>query len=266
MFRECDWISHEEHMAFILDKEREFNKRTGHSLFEESTDKMLVIQLAYYNLDRIKPLLLSLFDEGQGRPAENLQKVMWSCFLYVAGRKYLRMPLDTWFEKVKEKRLYYTLIGCNKPDEVPGVGSYYDLMNRFWMGDRIRYSREVMYDARRNSRKGKMEVGEDNKIKDKDYKAEDMKQAYLANLPLSRNSDRISQQLVTFMAVYPSMENGCIPPVRVGAIDSTAVQENASRFGHAACGHKRLDCQSRQLCGMNACFACPDGSMGFLFC
>lgn len=56
------------------------------------------------------------------------------------------------------------LIGCASPEELPPLGSYYDFMNRFWMGSRDNRSRSALLPAGRNGKKPKKLIGADGKL------------------------------------------------------------------------------------------------------
>ena len=263
MFKKSDWISHEDYLATVWREERERQRLTGESLFRGTLELTLLRQMTYLNLDRVLPLVAQLYSEDMGRPASP-QRVIRSLFLFVAskGRTGAGFSLDNWVTEAKCKKELYVLMGCSSPEEVPSVSAHYDFLDKIWAGDRTEYKRGFPFDAMANHRKEKMKVGEDNKVIETVYKVEEMAKNYGAGVPLSRNDERGAQQFVTFLGVYPSIENGCIPKVICAGIDSSALPEHASRYGKTACGIKRRFCEFRHVCGTSATSSCLSGSIG----
>ena len=207
---------------------------------------------------------MSFYSEDQGRPTK-VQNTIRSLFLYVAclGRTGTAFSLDDWVIEVKCRKELYVLCGCSSPDEVPSVGSHYNLIDRFWAGDKKRYSKDAIYDACSNHSKGKIKLGEDKKVDEPESITEMVSSIYEAGIPLGRNYERYLQQFHAFMGVYPSMKNGCIPKVICAGWDSSALKEHASPFGTCECGRNRLTCKYRSVCGRSARFSAPDISIGY---
>ena len=264
MLKESWWQSHEDYIDFVMGMNQQAYAKTGQSLFRTPSDKFLAIHMTYFDLDLVKPLVMSLYSEEKGRPPL-VQETMRSLFLYTAslGKTGMAYSLDEWVIELSCRKELQVLIGCSSPDSIPSLGGHYGFLDRVWAGAKERYSRKAEYDACANYTKGKMCIGEDNKILDTAFETEVMDRLYRSGIPLGRNNERISQQLLAFLAIYPSMENGCIPKVVCAGCDSSALPEHGSKFGRCKCGRNRLFCQYRGVCGMSAKFSAPDGSVGF---
>jgi len=262
MFKDSDWVTHEEYCSFVSEMDKEHERQYEQSLFRTPHEKVLVKQMCYLNLDRAKRLIMSLYSDCKGRRPK-AQIVLRCLILYVAclGKTGAGFALDDWVIEVKCRKELYVLCGCKTPNEVPEIGTLYDLLNRFWMGDKECTGQ--VFDARMNHRKSAIKLGEDNKIEDPEYKVSETTERYLDDVPMSYNYERITQQLLAFLGVYPSMENGCIPKVVAVSCDSSALKEHANPFGKCKCGKERMTCSFRNICGTPAKFSAPGASRGF---
>ena len=262
MIHDSTWVTHDEYADFVWKMDNDHRNLTGDSLFRTPQEKQMAKHMLLFNLDLVKPLIASLYSE-RGKPAK-AQITLRSLFLYAACcGKIAPMSLDEWPIEVKLRKELYVLIGCSSKDDVPELQTHYDLLDRLWAGNKTRYSQAAEFDARINCRKSRMQIGEDNKILDPDFKVEEQDRLYNEGIPLGRNDERYIQQFFAFMAVYPSMECGCIPKVICASCDSSALSEHGSQFGKCKCGGNRLNCSWRGICGTPARFSACDGSVGF---
>ena len=67
-----------------------------------------------------------------GRPAENQPEILRSLVMMVVGHED---SVDSWVERLRNDDVLAIICGLVS-GEVPGVGTYYDLLNRFWLASR----------------------------------------------------------------------------------------------------------------------------------
>ncbi|MBC7319881.1 hypothetical protein H5T89_04480 [bacterium] len=93
---------------------------------EEYSD--LINRLFYLNLYNAYKVL-SPYYSNTGRPAKFQAEILRSLIAMVHLRIY---SITTWVKKLKTDKVLAIICGFD-PDDVPGVGTFYDFLNRFWI-------------------------------------------------------------------------------------------------------------------------------------
>ena len=155
MFKPDSWQSHNEYRTLV----NLFGKRLSRNpqkysfdTYHEECQKLLNL-----NLDPASEYI-SRFYSKTGRPAKNQAQILRSLILFVLlfNKTKARTSLTKWVCEVLPSSVSLTiLVGCASADELPPLGSYYDLMNRLWLGTRDSYSRYALLPANKNGKKQK---------------------------------------------------------------------------------------------------------------
>ena len=265
MFSEENWLLHNNHMRMLLEADQKHRREhNGEPIYNTELKAQALLKMLYLDLDPVMGIIGDLYSPSEGAPSKQVDKVFRSDYLRIAvnGLRVSSMGKKKWAKEVDQDPFWHLLIGCKEGEKTPRIASHYDLANKLWAGDLERYSSNSSYSARKNAHDGKLEIGPDNKIVDKAFKISTMHDEFMQEHRLSGNQERYLQQLVTLLAVFPSMENGVIPRVHCCGLDSTAWAEKACVFGKAQCD-KRMNCPYRANCGLSGRYSCPDGHIGY---
>ena len=164
MFKPDSWQSHNEYRTIVTKIGRKLsrnNAKYSFDTYEEERQKLFNL-----NLDPLAGFIQTFYSAG-GRPAKHQAQILRSLILFVLlfNKTKARTSLTLWVREVLPNSISLAvLIGCSSLDELPPLGSYYDFMNRFWMGTRNLYSRTALLPAGRNGKKPKKLIGADGKL------------------------------------------------------------------------------------------------------
>ena len=159
MFKPELWQSHDEYRTLVTTVGRRLsrnNPKYSFDLYKEEQDKLLNL-----DLDPLLDLIPAYYSDG-GRPAQHQAQLLRSLVLFVLlfNKTRAGTSLTSWVREVLPASISLTvLIGCSSTDELPPPGSYYDLMNHFWQGDRHVYSRSSLLPSGRNGKKPQKVIG-----------------------------------------------------------------------------------------------------------
>ncbi|MCL6448045.1 MAG: hypothetical protein K6U04_07845 [Armatimonadetes bacterium] len=102
----------------------------------------IYLQSIVHHKDGIKKLWLLDLDELRGelgpcyaltgRPAENQPELLRSLVMMVECRED---SVDSWVERLRNDDILAIICGF-LPGEIPGVGTYYDFLDRFWLASK----------------------------------------------------------------------------------------------------------------------------------
>lgn len=265
MFKHESWQSHDEYRTIVTTIGRRLSRNNPKYFFHEFDEERQ--KLLNLNLD---PLLeyIPRFYSKRGRPAEHQAQILRSLILFVLlfNKTKARTSLTLWVREVLPNSISLAvLIGCAPLDELPPLGSYYDFMNRFWMGPRDQYSRTALLPAGRNGRKPKKLIGADGKLAEPEdpctVAARDIVNDILDGKPASDNPEAALQKIFSILAVLPSVRLGPIDAQNLTLSgDGTAVVSHSSPYGRhlSSCGTL---CPYRDGCGRH--YSDPDAAWGW---
>lgn len=261
MFRPELWQSHDEYRTTITTA-RHSNPEYFFHGYEEECQKLLSL-----DLDPLLDYIPGFYSPG-GRPAKHQAQILRSLILFTLlfNKTKARTSLTLWVREVLPRSFALTVLtGCPGPDDLPPLGSYYDFMDRFWMGPRDRYSRTALLPPGRNGKKPKKLIGADGKLEEPEdpctVTARDIVNDILAGKPAADNPEAALQKIFSILAVLPSVRLGLIDPQDLTLSgDGTAVASHSSPFGRhlPSCGK---DCPYRDGCGRH--YSDPDAAWGW---
>jgi hypothetical protein len=236
-------ISHEQYRQHVrrwiehYENDESFQKTLDRHFKEAS----IITEL---DLDRAIPIIMSLYcPTGQGKPRDGL------CML----RSLLLMTLlkepsiTKWVERTREKPLLAILCGFD-PEDVPGIGTYYDFINKIIDGPyRKKLSDETRrseYNAKRHHRHLKKESEDKKAQRDANQTAsQKLADKLLAEADQPRTEDfrKILEDLLVLIGILPSVEAGLIDDLQNLAVtgDGSILQTGASSNGKPTCSCRK---------------------------
>lgn len=265
MFKPGSWQSHDEYRTLVITMGRRLSRNNPKYFFNEYDEERQ--KLLNLNLDPLLEYIPRFYSEG-GRPAEHQAQILRSLILFVLlfNKTKARTSLTLWVQEVLPNSISLAvLIGCSSLDQLPPLGSYYDFMNRFWMGTGNLYSRTALLPAGRNGKKQKKLIGADGKLAEPEdpctVTSKDIVNDILDGKPAADNPEAALQKIFSILAVLPSVRLGLIDTQNLTLSgDGTAVVSHSSPYGRHLSSCVR-DCPYRDGCGRH--YSDPDASWGW---
>jgi hypothetical protein len=202
------------------------------------------------NLDRLFPLVLDRYSHT-GRPAKNQPEIFRALVVMI----HLKEGVTSFVKRLKVHPLLAVACGF-EPNSVPGVGTFYDYIDRFWLGEE---PSKALREPRKKKRK-KPKGGE--KLPEEDTN----RVAYLVTKVLEGCSfegpEMLLQKILAECAVKPSLDLGLCGEGRklVFAGDGTPLETGASHLGKKACSCRE---QGIYRCSCSRLYTSPTANWGW---
>lgn len=202
------------------------------------------------DLDRLLALALSRYSHT-GRPAKNQPEI----FRALVVMTHLKEEITSFVKRLKAHPVLAAVCGF-EPDSVPGVGTFYDFLDRFWLGDE---PPKVLREPRRKKSK-KPKGGE--KLPEEDTN----RVSTLVSMVLDGHSfegpETLLQRIMTVCAVKPSFDLGLCGDSRklVFAGDGAPLETGASHLGKKICSCKK---QGIYYCSCPRLYTGPTANWGW---
>ena len=223
MFKPGSWQSHGEYRTSVTTVGRRLSRNNPKYSFNEYDEERQ--KLLNLNLDPLLEYIPGFYSKG-GRQAARQAQILRSLILFVLlfNKTKARTSLTLWVRKVLPKSISLAvLIGCASLEELPPLGSYYDFMNRFWIGSRNRYSRTALLPAGKNGKNPKTLIGADGKLAEPEdpctVTARDIVNDILDGKPAADNPEAALQKIFSMPAgitfdksghpIYPAGHEMC---------------------------------------------------------
>ena len=164
MFKPELWQSHNEYRTIVNSLGRRLsrnNPRYQFDTYRKERQKLLSL-----NLDPLRDYL-ALFYSSEGRPAIHQAQILRSLILFTLlfNRTDAKISLTSWSGMFSPNSISLAcLCGFSSVEDLPPLGSYYDLMNRLWLNPREHYSRSALLPAGKNGKKPQKTIGSDGKL------------------------------------------------------------------------------------------------------
>ena len=216
------WRSHDQFQVWLEEKLLSFLPEHEKEIryYADILEKVYVL-----DLDRVLTLVLDRYSYT-GRPAKNQPEI----FRALVVMSHLKEGITPFVERLRALPVLATVCGFNA-DCVPGVGTFYDFLNRFWLGDE---PPKVLREPQRKKSK-KPKSGE------KLPEEEPSRVTMLVNKVLDGHSFKgpevLLQKILTECAVKPSLNLGLCGDSRklVFAGDGTPLETGSSPLGKKIC-------------------------------
>lgn len=250
------WQSHQEYLYFLhetkvyLDSSQRLRLRLEFGAVRE--------KLRMLDLDPVMEYL-SAFYSPIGRPAKNQPQILRSLVLMMLLGF---TSLTAWLLKLRADSLLAVLIGC-RPDSLPPLGSYFDLMDRLWTQPEPlqKTGRKDLFPKDKNS-KPSQKPGKGKKLPNKHSGITEKLAVYaLSHEGFPFHYEERLQQLFRLAALIPSLRDGLFPAHGVTLSgDGTCVHSHASPYGHRVCGCSKSGISG---CSCKRHFSDPDAHWGW---
>jgi hypothetical protein len=112
--------THSQFLEFVQTRRAQLNVRVPHD------ETPLWCKFRRLDLSAAYPILARLYKPDQGRPARPPEDMLRSCLLMLECHI---TSVPVWVHRLKEQSFYALLSGFD-PDDVPGVGTFYDFQDR----------------------------------------------------------------------------------------------------------------------------------------
>ena len=264
MFKPELWQSHNEYRTIVNSLGKKLSRNNPRYQFDTySRERQKLLSL---NLD---PLMdyLPPFYSPEGRPAKNQAQILRSLILFTLlfNRTNAKTSLTASVRDVLPRSISLACI-CGFPslEDLPPLGSYYDLMNRLWIGSRQPYARSALLPAGKNGKKPDKTIGSDGKLAEESYDIFSARHTVdlIRNAsPASDNPEAALQEIFSLLAVLPSIRLGLINLADLTISgDGTAVVSHTFPYGRhlSSCS---LSCPFRKTCGRH--YSDPDAAWGW---
>ena len=234
MFNTQTWQSHDKYQTHLNTVWKRLSRnRSKYQTDNYEREEQKLINL---NLDPVRDYLVQFYSTF-GRPAIHQDIILRSLILFVLlfNKTRAGTSLTSWVREVlPSSTALQAIIGCRAPQDLPPLGSYFDFMNRLWLGDRRIYSRSYLFPAGKNGKKPKKNIGPDGKLEEEDkLYTKVLVEQILDGRRISDNPEGILQDVFFLAAVLPSAMLGLIPNHGLTISgDGTAVPSHTSCFGH----------------------------------
>lgn len=183
--------------------------------------------------------------------------------------------ITKWHLELQVNPLYCYIIGV-EPDNVPGIASHYDFINRLWIADESYDKSKLLFFSRKP--KKKYAKNEKKPPKNKETVKKIVKQILEKERSFKRRPERIFQNIFAKISVEPSAKLGLLGNINKLSIsgDGTCIKSGASSRGIKVCkcienGIYNCDCK-RKFSDPNATWGWDSyhgtwfyGYSGFLF-
>ncbi len=265
MFKPELWQSHNEYRTLVNTVARRLSRNNPKYFFSPyEKERQMLFSL---NLDPTMDYIMTFYS-STGRPAKNQAQILRSLILFTIlfNKTKARTSLTLWVTEILPNSVPLSLlIGCPSTEDLPPLGSYYDFMDRFWLGSRDRYSRSWLLPSGKNGKKPKKVIGPDGKLVEPEgpspVTTRDIVDRIMDGQPASDNPDAALQRIFFLLAVLPSIRLGLINPAELTLSgDGTAVPSHASPSGRhlTSCPSS---CPYRNACPRH--YSDPDAGWGW---
>lgn len=183
------------------------------------------------DLSKVSSILSDRYSPNRGAPSRDPVDLFRSLLLMELVHE---RSIDAWVKRMKSFPLWAILSGF-VPDDVPGVGTFYDFLKRLWLASSAHLSSKVRK-PRRKPQKGKKK-GDKSPMR-KPGIVKRLVDRFLKYPPCfnSRPHDLL-QQIFKECFVLPSANKGLLGDVKNLSLagDGTSVRTGASRHGKLIC-------------------------------
>ena len=223
------WRAHKEYQSYLVEKMIPYFAEDSEKVkqYESALSKLYIL-----DLDPLKPLL-SQYYSSTGAPAKNQPELIRSFILMSELRTH---SIPEWVDKLKAEKILCNMIGLSR-SQLHNVASYYDLMNRVWLGNPD-IEHEFEHSIHSFSKKPKKKIGKNKK---QPPRHPDIIQKFvdlaLEGKTFESRPEMLMQQIFAKIGVEPSANEGLYGDVDNIPIsgDGTCVNSGASSKGKKVC-------------------------------
>ena len=234
------WPSHAEYQLRVA---AELSRIDPNLLFEyeEAISKLYIL-----NLDPLKTLIAPLYPPT-GRSAINQSEIFRSFVLMVD----LGYSPDKWMEKLSRNPALRKVCGFyGGRDDVPGIASYYDFINRV-----IKLDEKSRHKPKKKTPKKK--YGKEKMPPKHPGIVQRLVDQILLGRRFEHRPERLLQEIFAKVCVQPSIDLGLVPQMVSASGDGTCIKTGACSYGRRTC-----ECENF-LCDCPRKFSDPNAAWGW---
>jgi len=249
-----NWRSHSDYQSFLLSSLME-TYRLNPSIvkyYSSSIDKLYNL-----NLDDIKPMISQMYSLT-GKPSNQQPEILRS-FILMSDLDF--HSVSKWIKHLRAHDILCTIIGVEK-SSVPGLGTHYDFMTRFW-GVSPEAEKKALDSLHPFTSKPRKKLGKNEKLPPKHPGViKNLVEQALKGRTVETRPEKLFQQIFAKLAVEPSAKLGLLGDTERLDIsgDGTCLETGGSSLGIKTC-----DCINKGTfnCKCNRRFSDPDASRGW---
>jgi len=247
--------SHQEFQDFVKEHLQTRYLKFGHSDAVLLNHKVLA-SVWHADLSKVAQIVGYRYSKAKGSPARDPVDMFRSLLVMELLRE---RSIDSWVHKMRYTPIFAIFSGF-LPNDVPGVGTFYDFIKRIWLASSAHLSSKLRK-PRRKPNKGKKK-GDKSPIK-KPGIVKRLVERYLQNPPIfhSRPHD-LFQKIFKECFVVPSTKHGLLGDINALSVagDGSSARTGASCYGKLVC-----DCRKNGIykCSCHRKFSDPDASWGW---
>ncbi|HHV80500.1 TPA: transposase [bacterium] len=195
--------------------------------------------------------ILSPYYSNTGRPAKYQAEILRS----LVAMTHLRIhSITNWVKKLRTDRVLAIICGFD-PDDIPGVGPFYDFLSRFWVSNNEPSNLMVPLSKPKkpSNKQEKLPPKHPNVVKDIVDKITSGR-----NVPLG--TQKVISHLFSELAVKPSIKIGLVEPNAKITSDGAPVESPSKPYGKKIC-----DCSKKGIsrCSCKRRFSDPSARWGW---
>ena len=248
--------SHKQFQDFVKEQLQLHYLKTGFTNSVLINEKLLAFAWSV-DLSKVVEIISYRYSSNKGTPARDPIDMFRSLLLMESLRE---RSIDSWVNKMRSTPLFAILSGF-LPDNVPGVGTFYDFINRLWLSSSSHLARKVRKPRQRKPKKGKKK-GDKSPLK-RPGAVKRLVDRYLEHPPdFHLRPHDLFQKIFKECFVVPSAKHGILGNMSSLSIagDGTSARTGASCYGKLTC-----DCRNNRIfkCSCHRKFSDPDASWGW---
>jgi len=235
MIKPQDWTQHSLYQKNLINSLKSL-LNSYKDRIEEYSD--LIDRLFYLNLDNAYKVL-SPYYSNTGRPAKFQAEILRSLIAMVHLRIY---SITAWVKKLKTDKVLAIICGFD-PDDVPGIGTFYDFLNRFWSdaNEPSNLRTPIGKPKKPSNQQDKLPPKHPNVVRK-------IVERILKGREVPLGSQRVISMLFSEVAVKPSIKMGLIKPDSVLSADGAPLESPSNPHGKKLCncsknGIKHCNCK-----------------------
>lgn len=221
-----EWLSHDEYRDFVVKKMAVLSSVNPWIIFEYEA---IISKLHILNLDPLKTILEPYYS-CTGRPSKHQAEIFRSFIIM----NHLQISLDQWISKVEHNYLLRVIAGFD--DQLPGVASYYDFINRL-----MKFDDKARVKNKKRKPSKKLKQGQKLPHK-KSGTVQKLVNQILKGRRLNIRPEKLLQEIFATVCVKPSLDLGLIDNEIIISGDGTCIRTNASHFGKKTCECESFTC------------------------
>lgn len=249
--------SHQDYLQFVTYELNLLYSQPSQKLFLKDFYAELIFWISSIDLSSTASLMKDRYSSSRkGRQPRDPADMLRSILLMTK----FRMSVDSWVRSVRTTPVLAILCGF-APNDVPGVGTFYDFFGRLWLAASPHKSNRCRRHLKKPKKKGKRneKLEPRNPLSTDNLVARALREG---KIHYASKPHDLLQQLFQSLFVSPSASKGLLGDTSSLRVigDGTPVMTGARSFGKHLC-----DCRKQRIwnCSCKRLFSDPDANWGW---